>query len=87
MEAEERQMRSRARKEQKLKVTTLENEIHELEQRQLELTEALENPETYADTAQALRVNRELSVVVDQLQELTAQWEKEAFRLSELESA
>jgi len=59
--------------------------VSELEAKQGELTAALEAPETYQEPGRAQQLNRELSAVVDQLQEATADWEKAATRLTELE--
>jgi len=80
-EAESRAASKRLRNE----VGLLEKRVSELEAKQGELTAALEAPETYQEPGRAQQLNRELSAVVDQLQEATADWEKAATRLTELE--
>lgn len=84
LEAEQRQARSRLRREQQEIVSQLESEIHELEQRQAELTAALENPETYQSPGCAVEINRELSSVIVSLAERTNAWEIEAAKLEEI---
>ena len=66
-------------------VGQLEKAVTELEAKQAEITAALEAPETYADKGRFHHLNRELSVVVDQLGEATTAWEKAASELQELE--
>jgi ATP-binding cassette subfamily F protein 3 len=85
LEAEERQARSRERKSRQEAVHHLEKSIAALEARQAELTAELENPETYSKPGAAQGINRELSGVIDELETLTAQWEKAAQRLAEVE--
>ena len=65
----------------------LEEKVAQLETKQSELTTGLEAPETYASPGKAQHLNRELSVLVDQLQAATAAWETAAARLAELEKA
>ena len=84
-EAEDRQQKSQRRKEHKQLVGRLEKEIHELEQRQTELTAELENPDTYQQPGRAQQVNRELSGIVDSLQQLTSDWDKAASALAALD--
>jgi len=85
LEAEQRQARSRARKEQAQIVHQLEKEIAALEQRQAELTAALEDPETYQQPGRAVALNRELSSVVANLGSLTEEWERAASALAEID--
>ncbi len=85
LEAEERQVRYRERKVQRDLVTRLEREIAALEARQTELTVELEKPETYEDSRRAVEVNLEIKSVLENLQRLTAEWEKAATRLAEME--
>jgi ATP-binding cassette subfamily F protein 3 len=68
-------------------VGTLEKKVVELEAKQAEITAALEAPETYADKGRFQHLNRELSTVVDQITAATAEWEKAAEKLAEMESA
>ena len=84
MEAEARQARSRAMREEKQVVAKLEAEIARLEQLQTELTAELEKPETYQKPGQAVAINRELLDVVGDLARFTAEWETAATRLAEL---
>jgi ATP-binding cassette subfamily F protein 3 len=86
-EAQKRQARSRQRKEQQQIVHGLEKEIHELEQRQAELTAELENPETYQQPGLAPRINRELATVHRDLAKLSSEWESAATTLAALETA
>ncbi|MBM3844406.1 MAG: ATP-binding cassette domain-containing protein, partial [Verrucomicrobia bacterium] len=66
-------------------VGQLEKAVTELEAKQAEITAALEAPETYADKGKFHHLNRELSVVVDQIGEATTAWERAASKLQELE--
>ena len=74
-------------KKLRTEVSTWEKKVSELEAKQNEITAALEAPETYADKGKFHHLNKELSVVVDQLTTATAEWEKAATRLTELEKA
>ena len=85
LEAEQRQARSRERKAQQEVVRSLEAEIHQLEERHRELVAELENPETYQNSGQAVRLNRELMGIQERLAELNPRWEEEATRLAALE--
>ena len=86
LEAEQRQARSRERKGQQQIVHRLEKAIAELESRQRGLTAELEKSETYEKSGAALRINRELTDVMDNLERLTAEWEQAASRLAELDA-
>jgi ATP-binding cassette subfamily F protein 3 len=83
--AEQRQARSRERKNRADIVHRLEKEITLLETRQRELTAALEDPQTYQQTGRAVTVNGELKDLVERLPQLTAEWEIAAQRLAEFE--
>jgi ATP-binding cassette subfamily F protein 3 len=83
-EAEERQSRSKARKDQQTLVTRLEREIASLEAKQTELTAELEKPETYGQAGKAMTINRELVEVQDRLEKVVPQWEAEAGRLGSM---
>jgi ATP-binding cassette subfamily F protein 3 len=87
LEAEQRQARSRERKEQQQVVHGLEKRIQELEERQREITVELEKPETYQAGGRAMELNREFRYNGDELTELTPKWEAEASKLAALESA
>ena len=84
-EAEQRQARSRERRAQQEVVRRLEEEIAQLEVRHRELVTELENPETYHNAGQAVRINRELLDIQQRLTELNPRWEQEATRLEALE--
>ncbi len=86
LEAEQRQARSRRRKEQHQVVHRMEKEIQALEARQTELTAELEKPETYQQGGRAWEINRELSGIAEDLQKLTPEWEVAATKLAELDS-
>lgn len=86
LEAEQRNARSKARREQQQLVSRLEKEIHELETRQVELTAELEKPETYETPGAAMKINRELTDVTESLSRVTTQWETEATKLHELDA-
>jgi len=72
-------------KKLRAEVGKLEQRVAELETRQNELAAELEAPETYAQPGRAQHLNRELSVIVDQIQAATQEWEQAALRLTELE--
>jgi ATP-binding cassette subfamily F protein 3 len=83
-EAEERQKRSRIKREIQTRIAALEKEICLLEAQEKELTLELENPETYAQ-GRAVQVNRELLHVHDRLPLATAEWEAASLELNRLE--
>jgi ATP-binding cassette, subfamily F, member 3 len=72
-------------KKLRIEVGRLEETVSKLESKQNELTAALEAPETYSEPGKAQHLNRELSVVVDELGAATTAWEKAAAELAELE--
>ncbi|HEY0864183.1 MAG TPA: ABC-F family ATP-binding cassette domain-containing protein [Lacunisphaera sp.] len=74
-------------KKLRTEVGHLEEKVATLETKQNELTAELEAPETYSSPGKAQHLNRELSVIVDQLQAATAAWETAAAKLAELEKA
>jgi ATP-binding cassette subfamily F protein 3 len=81
--AEQRQARSRERQAQQKIVDDLESQILRLENRQVELTAELENPDTYQREGRAASINRELGEIHRQLPHLTAAWETAATKLME----
>jgi ATP-binding cassette, subfamily F, member 3 len=85
IEAEQRQARSRARKDQQQFVHRLEKEIAELEQKQTELTAELEKPETYHTPGRPTEINRELMHVQERLAALTPEWEAAASKLETIQ--
>ncbi len=74
-------------KKLRTEVGHLEQKVVGLEAKQNDLTTELEAPETYNSPGKAQHLNRELSVVVDQLAAATTEWEKAATKLAELERA
>jgi ATP-binding cassette, subfamily F, member 3 len=72
-------------KKLRTEVGHLEEKVAELEAKQNDLTAALEAPETYTSPGKAQHLNRELSVIVDQLTAATKAWEAAATKLTELE--
>jgi len=87
MQAEERQARSKERKQQQQLVHHLEKEIARLETKQAELTAELEKPETYQQPGKAMEVNRELTSVLEALSKTTSAWEAAATKLAQVEAA
>jgi ATP-binding cassette subfamily F protein 3 len=87
LEAEQRNTRSKARRERKAVVDKLEARIATLEARQAEITAELEKPETYHAGGSAPRLNREMRHNEEELGLLTGQWEAAAGKLAEVESA
>jgi len=74
-------------KKLRTEVGHLEEKVAQLETKQNELTAELEAPETYNSPGKAQHLNRELSVIVDQLATATKAWETSASKLAELEKA
>ena len=72
-------------KKLRTEVGLLEGKVVQLETKQNELTAELEAPETYTSPGKAQHLNRELTVIVDQLAAATKAWETAASRLVELE--
>ena len=69
-------------KKLRVEVGHLEEQVAKLEAKQNDLTAALEAPETYTEPGKAQHLNRELSVIVDELTAATAAWEKAAGELA-----
>jgi ATP-binding cassette subfamily F protein 3 len=84
-EAEQRQARSRKKKEIQKHIAAMEKEIASLEAQQHQLAAELEKPETYAG-GRATQINRELMHVSDRLPEVTAAWEAASLELEQMES-
>jgi len=68
-------------------VGVLEKKVVDLEAKQSEVTAALEAPETYADKGKFQHLNRELSAMTDLVTAATAEWEKAAEKLTDMEQA
>jgi len=75
LEAESRNAIAKARREQEKRLHELETKVAALEERQKELTAALEDPATYEPGGRAIAINRELSSIAEVLARLTAEWE------------
>ncbi|MBL9187857.1 MAG: ABC-F family ATP-binding cassette domain-containing protein [Opitutaceae bacterium] len=66
-------------------VGQLEKKVSELEAKQNEITAALEDPASYTDKGKFHHLNRELSVIVDEITAATTAWENAATKLAEME--
>jgi ATP-binding cassette subfamily F protein 3 len=84
LEAEERQNRSRLRKQQQQIVTDIEKKITALETRESEIHTALQEPDAYSKAGLAADLNRELKEIGVSLDELHRAWEAEALKLEAL---
>jgi ATP-binding cassette subfamily F protein 3 len=87
LEAQQRQARSNAKKEQQQAVHQLEKKIQDLEKRQAEITAELEKPETYQSGGKATNLNREFKHNADEIAALTPKWEEAAAKLETQEPA
>ena len=87
IEAEQRQARSKKRKELQTRITALEKEIADLETQERDYAAELEKPETYHSGGRATQINRELCHVTDRLAEATKEWEAASAELNQLEAA
>jgi ATP-binding cassette subfamily F protein 3 len=86
IEAEARQARSRALRDARQQVATLETEIMQLEETQAKLTTELESPATYTQPGRAVEINRQLSEIAQRLAEIVPAWETAATNLGTMES-
>ncbi|MBI5772526.1 MAG: ABC-F family ATP-binding cassette domain-containing protein [Verrucomicrobia bacterium] len=86
LEAQQRQARADKTKTERKRVADLEKQIADCETKQAELTLEMENPATYAKAGSAMHLNRELNVVMDDLQRLQREWEAAATKLAEREA-
>lgn len=84
-EAEERQARSKARKEAGQRARQLESRILELEERQKSLAAQLEDPAVYEPGGEAVKLNRELSDTARELAHVEQEWEEALRQLEKLE--
>jgi ATP-binding cassette subfamily F protein 3 len=76
LEADARQSRFRAKQEFERNLSTIEQRIQELELRQKELTNVLEEPERYENSVRPAEASRELTSVTQELGALSVQWER-----------
>ncbi len=81
-EAAERNARAKAQREREKAVADAEAKMQELENKQIELAKALEDPACYADASLALRLNRELKTVRQEIERTTTVWEAAEAELS-----
>lgn len=80
-DAADRAAKSKLRREAEKKVAQAEGAVSALEKRQAELVSALEDPESYKDAGVALKLNRELMAVQEDLESANAQWMESASAL------
>jgi hypothetical protein len=64
----------------------MERDIHALEKRQAELTEALQDSATYAESSRAMETQRDFQENQSKLRALNTRWEAAATRLSALDA-
>jgi ATP-binding cassette subfamily F protein 3 len=74
-EAEKRKAEAKAIRDRRQQAEALEMRIFSLEGRQKEITAELEKPESYDAGGDAIRLNRELLTVNEELATVTAKWE------------
>jgi ATP-binding cassette subfamily F protein 3 len=86
LEAEQRQIRSRRRRDIQNRIAALELEIGELEIREKQLTAELENPETHAVGGRVMQINRELTEIHNRLAAANVEWEKAGTELAQFEA-
>jgi ATP-binding cassette, subfamily F, member 3 len=86
LEAEQRQARSKKKKDLQTRIAALEKEIADLEQQERDYAAELEKPETYHSGGRATQVNRELCHVTDRLEAANAEWEKAGTDLAALDA-
>jgi ATP-binding cassette subfamily F protein 3 len=67
-------------------VGRLEQKVVQLEAKQAEITNALEDPASYADKGKFHHLNLELSTIVDQITAATTAWETAATKLAAMET-
>jgi ATP-binding cassette subfamily F protein 3 len=84
--AEQRQARSRRRRELQQRVEVLEAEIARLESREQELVKELESPETYATSGRAVEINEDLRALHERLPQAHAEWEAAATEFAAFEA-
>jgi ATP-binding cassette subfamily F protein 3 len=87
LEAEQRNARSRARRELEQRITAIEDEVSRAEKRREEICVLLDNPATYAAGTAATDLSRELHDLDQRIPRLTNDWEQAAQALEEFQSA
>ena len=76
MEADKRKAEAKAKRDKEKESEGLEMRILTLEGRQKEIAAELEDPSAYEAGGEAIRLNRELMSVTEELESLMARWEK-----------
>jgi ATP-binding cassette subfamily F protein 3 len=76
LEADARQIRSRARQDLDRDLSTIEGRILELELRQKELTSFLQQPDSSENSVRPAQAGRELTSLTQELEALSLQWER-----------
>ena len=84
--ADQRNARSRERKQRQEAVAKLEKRIQELEKTEAALTADLEKPETYAQPGRVSEINRHIRDLHNQMPKRMAEWEAAATHLAELDA-
>jgi ATP-binding cassette, subfamily F, member 3 len=84
VEAEVRQMRSKAKKENEDKLAAVESEIAALEKKQSALSDELSAPATYATPQRATEINQELGKIRRQLEAQFTEWDELSAKLEKL---
>jgi ATP-binding cassette subfamily F protein 3 len=74
-EADKRKEEAKTKRDQQKQAEALEMRILTLEGRQKDIAAELEKPEAYEAGGAAVRLNRELMGITDELEKVTAQWE------------
>ena len=74
-EAEKRKAEAKLLRDKQKQAESLEMRIFALEGRQKEITSELEKPEAYEAGGSAVKLNRELMAVTEELEKITAEWE------------
>ena len=75
-EQEARKAEAKIKRDREQQVARLEMHLATLEGKKKDLTEKLEEPDAYAAGGDAVRLNRELAMVSQDIEKTTAEWEK-----------
>src|ERR1700730_11936673 len=76
LEAEERQTRSKTKKELEKRLSILERRILDLEGRQKELVGLLEGQQAAENGSSAVKINEELRTIINELTSLSPEWDR-----------
>ena len=76
LEAQERQARSKQKRDLEQRIAQLEGQIAEKEKRGAEVLAILQNPDTWSDASKAMTMQKEHDELDAALQKLTAEWEQ-----------